>query len=129
MSTHTDTRQEEIESQNAAACPVIRALDQIGTPWRLNIVHALTDGEKRFNDLKRATGARSKTLSDALDELVDQAVVARRMEEDAPVAVYYELTPKGEALLDALAGLEEWVAEWDDGDAADDRPDPSQPGP
>jgi DNA-binding HxlR family transcriptional regulator len=78
----------------------------------MNVVYALEAGEQRFNELKRATGASSKTLSDALDELVENDVVARRMEEDAPVAVYYELTKKGEELLGALDGLDEWARDW-----------------
>jgi DNA-binding HxlR family transcriptional regulator len=78
----------------------------------MNVVHALEEGEKRFNDLKRATSARSKTLSEALDELVENDIVVRRVEEDAPVAVYYALTTKGEELLDALSGLDDWAQEW-----------------
>lgn len=112
MSAETESRQHEIEEQNASACPVIQAIDQVGTPWRMNVIYALRDDEKRFNDLKRATGARSKTLSDALDELVANDVVARRMEEDAPVAVYYGLTTKGEELLDVLADLDDWAQAW-----------------
>ena len=112
MTAETESRQNEIEKQNASACPVIKAIDQIGTPWRMNIIYALREGEKRFNELKRATGARSKTLSDALDELVDNDIVTRRMEEDAPVAVYYALTSKGEDLLDVLSELDEWAQDW-----------------
>lgn len=112
MSAETESRRDEIKTQNASACPVIQAIDQIGTPWRMNVIHALKEGEKRFNELKRATGARSKTLSDALDELVESEVVVRRMEEDAPVAVYYDLTTKGEELLGALAELDAWAQSW-----------------
>ncbi|WP_255150200.1 winged helix-turn-helix transcriptional regulator [Halorarius halobius] len=112
MSTDTDSRQQDIEQKNADACPVIEAIDQVGTPWRMNVIFALDDGEKRFNELKRATDARSKTLSDALDELVENDVVVRRMEEDAPVAVYYDLTTKGQELLDALSELDEWARDW-----------------
>ncbi|QLD84174.1 helix-turn-helix transcriptional regulator [Natronomonas halophila] len=112
MSAETDSRQNEIETQNASACPVIEAIEQIGTPWRMNVIYALKEGETRFNELKRATGARSKTLSDALDVLVENDIVVRRMEEDAPVAVYYGLTTKGEALLDVLSDLDEWARDW-----------------
>jgi DNA-binding HxlR family transcriptional regulator len=112
MSAETDSRQHEIETQNAAACPVVEAIEQVGTPWRLNVIYALREGERRFNDIKRATEARSKTLSDALEELVENDVVARRMEADAPVAVYYELTTKGDELLDVLSELDEWARDW-----------------
>jgi DNA-binding HxlR family transcriptional regulator len=112
MSAEDESRQHDIESQNASACPVIQAIDQVGTPWRMNVIYALRDGEKRFNELKRATDARSKTLSDALDELVENDVVNRRMEADAPVAVYYGLTTKGRDLTDVLDELDEWAQDW-----------------
>jgi DNA-binding HxlR family transcriptional regulator len=112
MSAETDSRQNDIETQNASACPVVHALDQVGTPWRINVIYALRDGEMRFNELKRATDARSKTLSEALDELVENDIVLRRMEEAAPVAVYYDLTEKGEELLDVLAELDSWAQSW-----------------
>lgn len=112
MPADTDSRQHEIQSHNAEACPVVRAIDQVGTPWRLNVVYALQDGQRRFNDIKRATGARSKTLSDVLDELVAADVVDREMEEADPVAVYYSLTEKGDELSDVLAELGEWAKRW-----------------
>ena len=114
MSAETTERQASVERHNEAACPVVRAIDRVGTPWRLNVVHALADGEQRFNGLKSATDARSKTLSDALEALVDHDVVDRRMEEAAPVAVYYSLTPKGRELLDVLDDLDDWARRWDD---------------
>ena len=107
-----DSRQESVETHNASACPVVSAISQVGMPWRLNVVYALQDGEHRFNELKRATDARSKTLSEALDELVDADVVARRMEEDAPVAVYYGLTEKGRELTRVLDELDAWARRW-----------------
>jgi len=108
----TDSRQESIETHNASACPVVNAISQVGTPWRLNVVYALQDGEHRFNELKRATDARSKTLSEALEELVAADVVSRRMEEDAPVAVFYELTEKGRDLAGVLDEFDAWARRW-----------------
>ena len=122
MSAENESRHEEVKSQNASACPVIQAINQVGTPWRMNIIYALRDGEKRFNELKRATDARSKTLSDALDELVENDVVSRRMEEDAPVAVYYGLTEKGTDLTDVLNELDEWARDW--GEEVPEGPNP-----
>lgn len=107
-----ESRQESIETHNASACPVVNAISEVGTPWRLNVVYALQDGEYRFNELKRATDARSKTLSEALEELVAADVVSRRMEEDAPVAVFYELTEKGRDLAGVLDEFEAWARRW-----------------
>lgn len=114
-------REETIAVKNAEACPVVKTLDRIGTTWRLQILYALEDTELRFNELKRATEGRSKTLSDALEVLEEHGLVTRRTELEAPIAVYYTLTEKGDAFLDSLEGLREWAIEW-----VDDVEDPTQ---
>lgn len=111
----TEARHEKVRSQNAEACPVVHAIDEIGTCWRLNVLHALQGEEKRFNELKRATEARSKTLSDALDALVEADLVERRREVASPIAVYYSLTEKGRALWPVLDELGAWADEWVEG--------------
>jgi DNA-binding HxlR family transcriptional regulator len=93
-------------------CPVIEALDQIGSKWRLVVLHDLHDGEKRFNELKRSTGANARTLSRVLDDLQELSFVERRIEEDAPVATYYDLTEKGESLCTVFDEIESWASEW-----------------
>ncbi|MFB6298869.1 MAG: winged helix-turn-helix transcriptional regulator [Halobacteriales archaeon] len=120
MVTGTD-RDEAIAVKNAEACPVVKTLDRVGTTWRLQILYALDGEELRFNELKRATEGRSKTLSDALDVLEEYGLVTRRTELEAPIAVYYTLTEKGEAFLDSLGGIEDWAIEW-----FDDVEDPAQ---
>jgi DNA-binding HxlR family transcriptional regulator len=122
MST-TSSRDEEIHTKNAEACPVVQTLDVVGTQWRLQILYTLRNSELRFNELKRATGGRSKTVSDALGVLSDSGLVVRRTEEAAPIAVYYRLTDKGETLLGTLDDVSQWAVEWMDGvERPDDRP-------
>jgi DNA-binding HxlR family transcriptional regulator len=98
-------------------CRVIEALEQIGSRWRLVVLHDLQEGEKRFNELKRSTDASSRTLSRVLDDLQDRGFVHRRLEEDAPVATYYSLTDKGASLCPVFDEIESWAEEWL-GDAA-----------
>lgn len=103
-----------MRSKNIEACPVVQALDAVGTPWRLQVLYALRDAELRFNELKRATSGRSKTVSDALDVLAENDLVTRRTEEAAPIAVYYRLTEKGETLVGRLEEVSRWAVEWMD---------------
>ena len=120
MST-LSTRQDEVHVKNIQACPVVKAVETVGTPWRLQILYALRDSELRFNALKRKTGGRSKTVSDALDVLTDEGLIARRTEEAAPIAVYYQLTEKGRTLLKRLDQVSQWAVEWmDDVDDPDE---------
>ncbi|RJX49870.1 winged helix-turn-helix transcriptional regulator [Halonotius pteroides] len=93
-------------------CPVVESIEQIGSPWRLVILHDLQDGEKRFNELKRSTDANSRTLSRVLGDLQETGFVDRRLEEDAPVATYYSLTAKGQSLCPVFDEIESWADDW-----------------
>ena len=98
--------------EKAGPCSVIDSIEQIGSQWRLVVLHDLQDGEKRFNELKRSTGASSRTLSRVLDDLRELDFVNRRLEEDAPVATFYSLTPKGGSLCPVFDEIEAWADEW-----------------
>jgi DNA-binding HxlR family transcriptional regulator len=98
------------------ACVVIDSLEQIGSQWRLIVLHDLQEGEKRFNELKRSTGSSARTLSRVLDDLQEMGFVNRRLEEDAPVATYYSLTEKGGSLAPVFEAIESWADEWLDGE-------------
>lgn len=111
MSQQSKSPETNVKEQNAEACPVVEAVEEIGSQWRLLVLHDLQDGEKRFNELKRSTGASSRTLSRVLDDLEETDMVARRVEE-RPIASYYSLTEKGVALCPVMETLEDWADEW-----------------
>ena len=94
---------------DAGACPVVESIQQIGSEWRLVVLHDLQGGEKRFNELKRSTDASSRTLSRVLDDLAELDLVERRVESDAPIATYYSLTAKGAALCPVFDEIEAWA--------------------
>lgn len=97
------------EDENPDACSVIEAVNKIGSEWRLIVLHDLGDtDEKRFNELKRSTGASSRTLSRVLDDLEEAGLVQRRV-EDKPIATYYSLTESGESLCPVFNELENWA--------------------
>ncbi|WP_256391949.1 winged helix-turn-helix transcriptional regulator [Natronoarchaeum rubrum] len=118
-----EERKEAIQRANSTSCPIVHAVDIIGETWRLNVLLALQDGELRFNELKRETEARSRTLSQTLETLLENDLVERRSEEADPIAVYYSLSEKAKALRPVFEDLETWADEWldDPGDA-----DPSE---
>ena len=93
-------------------CPVVDSLEQIGSRWRLVVLHELLNGEARFNELKRETDANARTLSRVLDDLQETGFVDRRLEEDSPVATYYSLTDKGESLAPVFEEIDSWAHEW-----------------
>jgi DNA-binding HxlR family transcriptional regulator len=108
MSPEATQSETSVEEQNPEICSVVEAVEQIGSQWRLIILHDLQDGEKRFNELKRSTDASSRTLSRVLDDLEEAELVDRRV-EDRPIGTYYSLTEKGAALCPVFDHLEEWA--------------------
>ena len=99
------------ERKNPDACSVVKAVNEIGSEWRLIVLHDLIGAdEKRFNELKRSTGASSRTLSRVLDDLEETGLINRRV-EDKPIATYYSLTESGASLCPVFDELETWADE------------------
>ena len=77
----------------------------------MRIIVALTDGNKRFNDLKRLVeGISAKVLSTELKELEMNGFVNRNVFTGTPVVVEYELSEYAETLDGILKELSEWGA-------------------
>jgi len=90
---------------------VADALYVIGGKWKLRIIIALTEGNKRFNELQRLVeGISAKVLSTELKELELNGFVNRNVFTGTPVIVEYELTEYAETLKDVLHALSEWGA-------------------
>jgi len=53
---HEDTA---VEQKNTDVCNPVGSVEEIGSKWKLIVLNDLRDGEKRFNELKRSTGASS----------------------------------------------------------------------
>ena len=111
MSSTREQSETSAGEQNAEARPVVEAVEEIGSQWRLVVLHDLADSKKRFNGLKRSTGASSRTLSRVLDDPQEAGLVHRRV-EDGPLATYYSLTEKGHSLGPVFADLKGWADEW-----------------
>lgn len=93
-------------------CPVSQAFEQIGSKWRLVVMHSIhMNGEQRFTELTEHTSADSSTLSRVLEELEERDLVHRRL-EDRPIATYYDLTEKGRSLADVFDEIEAWADDW-----------------
>lgn len=109
MSSIDSQTDQSHEDGNPNACSVVEAVNEIGSEWRLLVLHDLVDAEeKRFNELKRSTGASSRTLSRVLDDLEEAGLVNRRV-EDKPIATYYSLTESGASLCPVFNELENWA--------------------
>ncbi|MBN9351832.1 MAG: helix-turn-helix transcriptional regulator [Chitinophagaceae bacterium] len=87
------------------------ALYVIGGKWKLRIIVALKEGNKRFNELHRVIGGISaKVLSTELKDLELNGFINRKVFTGTPVVVEYELSPYAETLNEVLHSLSEWGA-------------------
>jgi DNA-binding HxlR family transcriptional regulator len=87
------------------------ALYAIGGKWKLRIIVALNNGNKRFNELQRLVdGISAKVLSAELKELEINGFVRRQVFTGTPVVVEYELTEYAGTLSGVLEALGDWGA-------------------
>lgn len=85
------------------------ALYVIGGKWKLRIIIALKNGNKRFNELQRTiTGISARVLSHELKELEMNGFVKRNIYTEAAIVVEYELTSYSDTLDPVLTSLSEW---------------------
>ena len=90
-------------------CPVEAAMDIVGGKWKPVILLHLSEGTKRFNELRRLmpnTTQRMMTLQ--LRELEADGMVHREVYPQVPPKVEYSLTELGATLTPLLETLREW---------------------
>ncbi len=86
------------------------ALYVIGGKWTLRIIIALSENNKRFNELQRTIpGISARVLSNELKQMELNGFVKRIVYADAsPVVVEYELTEYANTLGDVINALHDW---------------------
>jgi len=91
-------------------CGSRKALDRIADKWTALIIHVLSDGTKRNNELRRQiTGVSQKMLTQTLRSLEDDGLVERKIYPVVPPKVEYRLTPLGRTLIEPLQAICKWA--------------------
>jgi DNA-binding HxlR family transcriptional regulator len=97
----------------ATTCAVAATAEIIGAKWTALLVHDLSEGPRRFSELRRACpGISPRTLSERLKELEGEDIVTRRSYAETPPRVEYELTGKGRALLPIIDEMRGFGRAW-----------------
>ena len=100
------------ESCGRADGALVRAFDLLGKRWTGVVLGTLSGGPTGFRALAHAVeGISDSMLSERLGELSDTGLVTRTVSEGPPLAVTYELTDAGRALLPALERISRWAEE------------------
>jgi len=86
------------------------AVELLSSKWRITILHLLTSGAVRANELQRAiSGLSPKVMTHTLRGLERDGLILRRVLKVIPAHVEYELTPMGRSVIPLLQNLCHWA--------------------
>lgn len=91
-------------------CPARQLLGQIGDKWTALVIGRLSEGRKRFSELRREVcGVSQKMLTQTLRQLERDGLLERTVYAEVPPRVEYELTELGRTLVGPIVALHEWA--------------------
>jgi DNA-binding HxlR family transcriptional regulator len=94
-------------------CSIEKALEVLGGKWTFLIIRDLSEGVKRFGELRKSlAGVSPKTLSVRLKQLEEKEIVRRTAYPTVPPTVEYSLTEKGKSLMPVIKAMKLWGAQW-----------------
>lgn len=97
---------------NDAPCPIARTTDLIGDRWTSIVMREAFLGRRRFEDFQKALSLSRGVLSQRLNRLVDEGMLAKRPYQERPPRHEYVLTDKGRDFYPVLAAMWRWGADW-----------------
>ena len=91
-------------------CDSRKVLERIADKWTALIIHVLSNGTKRHNELRREiSGVSQKMLTQTLRSLENDGLVNRKIYPVVPPMVEYSLTPLGRSLIEPLEAICIWA--------------------
>ncbi|MHA7775366.1 winged helix-turn-helix transcriptional regulator [Roseibium sp. M-1] len=95
--------------QLVSRCPIEEVMQILSGRWPTLLIYYLTEGTKRFSDLRRDNPTIShKMLTLELRRLEDAGIVRRTEYEGYPLRVEYDLTDAGRTLVPLIDALGDW---------------------
>lgn len=89
---------------------VSEILSRVGDKWTVQVVGALREQPRRFNDIKRhVNGISQQMLTRTLKTLERDGMVERTVRTTTPPQVDYALTALGQSLSEPVRQLAEWA--------------------
>ncbi|WP_411034343.1 winged helix-turn-helix transcriptional regulator [Shinella sp. BYT-45] len=99
----------QIDASNDCA-GVSSLLNRVGDKWTVQVVVALQDDARRFNEIKRrVAGISQQMLTRTLKSLERDGLVERCVRPTTPPQVEYRLTELGRSLSKPVKELAEWA--------------------
>jgi DNA-binding HxlR family transcriptional regulator len=93
-------------------CGIAQALEMIGDPWSVLVIRGALFGITAFEDFQKDLGIARNTLTDRLNNLVENGILTRTVCSDDRRKVQYNLTESGRDLWVVLLALSQWGNKW-----------------
>ncbi len=107
---HTNVTKVKLPVTQESCRPVAPILARVGDKWSILVVMILSQGPRRFNDLKRnIDGISQRMLTLTLRGLERDGLVTRTVFPTIPPRVDYALTDLGHSLCVPVTGLGNWA--------------------
>lgn len=101
-------KSEFIQKNLFGLCPFVTAQQILAGKWAILILHELSEGTKRFNELQRRVDITHATLSNQLKFLEEEGMIRREYYPEIPPRVEYSLTEIGKEFEPVLKSIESW---------------------
>ena len=92
--------------------PVVRALAEIGDRWVCLIIRDVFLGVRKFEELRKCSGAARGTPTSRLKSMVESGILYKKLYQSAPTRYEYRLTEKGLDLYPCVLAVWAWETEW-----------------
>ncbi|HEX4412266.1 MAG TPA: helix-turn-helix domain-containing protein [Lacipirellulaceae bacterium] len=93
----------------ASCCPAEEAMEVFGGKWQVGIIHHLSVGPLRFNELRsRLPRITQKMLTQQLCHLQRYGLIKREQFSEIPPRVEYSLMTLGKSMFPLLEQITQW---------------------
>jgi len=94
------------------SCPIAATVAILGDRWSVLIMRDLLLGLRRFDELVKSLGIATNILTDRLNRLTDEGLIARQAYQKSPTRFEYLPTPAGEDFRRVIMSIGEWGKAW-----------------
>ena len=94
-------------------CGLKKVINIVGGKWKIMILCVIDNNEVvRYGEIRRTVqGITNTMLANSLKELEADGLVERKMYDEMPVRVEYNLTDRAKSLIPILLELKKWGEE------------------
>jgi DNA-binding HxlR family transcriptional regulator len=96
----------------ATECPIAATVAVLGDRWSILVLRDLLLGLRRFDELVKSLGIATNILTDRLNKLTNEGLVARTAYQSNPLRHEYRPTEAGNAFRKVIFSMAEWGRTW-----------------